>query len=174
MHFSDKCLPLTSVVVNGLFGVSSLGLTALVACCVKTLVDFEASSLDQETFKSDIFLKLGQCWNLESLDVAGARHIDDTAFINMAKGEFILDDGKHVMPGLVKLKTAKIGYCNLTDHGVVTLCKLARNLEHLELNRLDALTPYSLEFIFKECNKLEFLDLNGVTAVTYKMLDELK
>lgn len=121
-----------------------------------------------------MFAKLGQCWNLESLDITGARNIDDQAMVNMSKAEFVLDDGKHMVPGLVKLKTVKVGFTNLTDFGVVTLAKMAKSIEHLELNRLDGLTPYSLEFIFKELHKLEFLDLNGVTAVTYKMLDELK
>lgn len=57
---------------------------------------------------------------------------------------------------------------------MVTACKFAPNIEHLELNRLDALTDYSLKYVFKELPKLKFVDLNGVTAVNYQMLDELK
>jgi len=73
-----------------------------------------------------------------------------------------------------RLQVAKLPYTNLTDFGVVTLCKIAPNIEHLELNRLDALTDYSMKFVFKELNKLRFLDLNGVTCVTYKDLEEMK
>lgn len=72
------------------------------------------------------------------------------------------------------MEVAKIAYMNLTDFGVVTLAKTAPNIEHLECNRLDALTDYSLKFCFKELPKLRFWDLNGVTAVNYQMLDEFK
>lgn len=75
---------------------------------------------------------------------------------------------------MTRLVTVKLNHTSVTDFGVVTLCKTAVNLEHLELNRLDSLTDYSLKFVFKELPKLKFLDLNGVTAVTYAMLDELK
>lgn len=72
------------------------------------------------------------------------------------------------------METAKIAYTNLTDFGVVTLAKIAPNIQHLELNRLDSLTDYSLKFCFKELPKLRFWDLNGVTVVNYAMLDEFK
>jgi len=113
-------------------------------------------------------------WNLETLDISGARNIDDQCITHMAKNEVIIEDNKHVCPGMQKLTTVKIGHTNLTDFGVVTLCKMAPNIEHLELNRLEALTEYSLKFVFKELHQLKFLDTNGVTAVTYPMLDELK
>ncbi len=58
--------------------------------------------------------------------------------------------------------------------GLVTLCKLAPNIEHLELNRLDTLTEYSLKFVLKELSHLKFLDANGVSAFSYQMLEELK
>lgn len=92
----------------------------------------------------------------------------------MSKAEIVQEDGKHVQPGLANLLVVKVGFCNLTDFGVVTMCKIAPNIEHLELNRLEALTEYSLKFVFKELNNLKFLDTNGIPAVTYPMLDELK
>jgi len=46
VNFNEKQLPLKSIVVNGLSGVSSLGLSQLVGCCMQTLVDFEGASLD--------------------------------------------------------------------------------------------------------------------------------
>lgn len=72
-----------------------------------------------------------------------------------------------VATGLPCLKVVKINYTGCTDFGLVTLCKLAPNIEHLELNRLETLTEYSLKFVFKELPQLKLLDTNGVPAMTY-------
>lgn len=146
--------------------MSSLGVSSLLNCCRSTLLDLEASCLDQESFKSDVFLKLGLCFGLESLDLSGCRGLDDTAFTNMSKCEQLVD-GKMVATGLPCLKVVKINYTGCTDFGLVTLCKLAPNIEHLELNRLETLTEYSLKFVFKELPQLKLLDTNGVPAMTY-------
>lgn len=69
---------------------------------------------------------------------------------------------------------AKISLTNLTDFGIVTLCKTAPNIEHIEVNRIENLTDYSLKFMFKELKNLQFFEGNGVPAVTFAMLDELK
>lgn len=92
----------------------------------------------------------------------------------MAKSEAIVAENKHVTPGLIKLKTVKIGFTGMTDFGVVTLCKIAPNIEHLELCRLETLTEYSLKFVFKELHHLKFLDTNGVKDCNYAMMDEWK
>lgn len=81
---------------------------------------------------------------------------------------------KNISPGLAYLKVLKIGDCKFTDFGIVTMCKVAPNIEHLELNRLETLTEYSLKFCFKELNNLKFIDTNSIPACTYQMLDELK
>jgi hypothetical protein len=44
-NFSGKTLPLSGIVVNGLYNISSLGLSQLIGCCTNTLVDFEAAFL---------------------------------------------------------------------------------------------------------------------------------
>jgi len=95
-------------------------------------------------------------------------HIDDQAFVFLQKAEVVMNEGeKAVNLSLTKLKMAKIGMCNLTDYGLVTLCKVAPNIEHLEINRLDGLTEYSLNFVFKEMKSLRFIDIQGVSACTY-------
>ena len=68
----------------------------------------------------------------------------------------------------------KVGFTALTDFGVVTLCKMAPNIEHLELSRLETLTEYSIKFLFKELHQLAFLDTNGIKDVNYAMLEEFK
>ena len=65
--------------MNGLVGVTFVGLSALIICCSETLVDFEAAFNDQDGMKSDLFLKLGYCWELETLDVSGCSNLDDMA-----------------------------------------------------------------------------------------------
>jgi hypothetical protein len=44
-NFTGKTLPLNGIVVNGLYNISSLGLSQLIGCCTNTLVDFEAAFL---------------------------------------------------------------------------------------------------------------------------------
>ena len=96
--------------------------------------------------------------------MTGAKHLDDQAFVNVSKAEVVLAPGeKPVSPGLVNLKVVKVGFCSLSDFGIVTMCKVAPNIEHLELNRLETLTEYSVKFVFKELTQLKFLDANGVS-----------
>lgn len=83
VHFSDKALPIDTLVVSGCTGMSSAGMTALLNCCTQTLVDFEMQYLDQETMKGDMFLKLGYAWQLEFLDIAGCPFVDDMAMQNL-------------------------------------------------------------------------------------------
>ena len=84
--FSGKTIPLESLNLNGLRQVSSQGIATLVATCTKTLESFEASNQDQADFNSDgVFQWLGQCINLEVLDLTGCLHLNDQAFANVAK-----------------------------------------------------------------------------------------
>lgn len=90
--FTGLTLPLTGIVVSGLSNISSIGLTQLVNTCTTTLIDFEAAFMAQDSMKSDIFLKLGYCWNLEVIDVCGDKYIDDNAFLNLMKAEKVIPD----------------------------------------------------------------------------------
>ena len=58
VHFSDKILPITAIYMNGLNKVSSLGASSLINCCKAALTDLEASCMDPDLFKPDVFLKL--------------------------------------------------------------------------------------------------------------------
>lgn len=77
VNFGEKKLPIDSITLNGCTGISSLGLTILIGSCSATLVNYEGAFLDQETMKSDVFLKFATCWNLEYLDICGCSYIDD-------------------------------------------------------------------------------------------------
>ena len=81
--------------------------------------------------------------------------------------------GSHV--GLKKLVTVKMGNCGkVTETTIINyIIKMAPNLEHLELARLN-INDFGLNAIIKELTKLRFIDLNGIKDVNYKLLDEFK
>ena len=47
------------------------------------------------------------------------------------------------------------------------------NLKHLEVTKCQKLTEYGIKQIL-ENNKLDFIDINNIPAVTFPFLDELK
>lgn len=130
--------------------------------------------MSQETMKSDVFLKLGYCWNLEVIDVCGDKYIDDNAFINLQKAEKVVPDQlKPINPGLVNLKVLKVGGCTISETGFFNMCKVTPNIEHLEITKVDV-SDIALKNIINSLTKLTFIDLSGVTAANYAFLDELK
>lgn len=86
-------MPLETLVLSGVNSISSAGMTVLLNACSSTLVHLEAAYLDQETMKSDCFLKLGYCFNLEYLDVSGCTKLDDNAINNLLKAEVVREEG---------------------------------------------------------------------------------
>lgn len=86
-YFSNKKIPINTLVINSCLGISSNGASILISACSETLLDFEAAFNSQPEMKSDLFSKLAVCWNLQSLDVTGCIQISDQAFGLLAKGE---------------------------------------------------------------------------------------
>ena len=124
--------------------------------------------------KSDIFLKLGYCWNLEVIDVCGDKYVDDNAFLNLLKAEKVVaDQPKPITTGLTNLKVLKVGGCTISETGFFNMCKAAPNIEHLELTKLEA-SDIALKNMINQLSKLTFIDLSGVAAANYAFLDELK
>jgi len=75
--FTGKTYPLDSLIINGVNGISGQGVKKWLVSFKETLLDFEAALNDQEIFNNSFFEILGQCWNLETLDVVGSHGIDD-------------------------------------------------------------------------------------------------
>ena len=177
VHFSDKQLALHTISVSGCTSISSAGLTALLNCCTATLVDLEAQWLDQENFKSDFFVKLGYCWQLEYLDLAGCTKLDDSAAQNIAKAEIESGDAevkvKH-QPGLRMLHTFKMGCVPFTDFALGSILKVTPNVQHLEVSGCEQLTEYGLKQIIEKLPRLKYLDMSRIPIVNYAFLDELK
>ena len=76
-HFSEKTYPLDTLVINGVNGISGPAVKQWLHSFKETLLDFEAALNDQESFNGCFFEVLGQCWNLETLDVTGSHGIED-------------------------------------------------------------------------------------------------
>lgn len=77
--FSDKTYPLDSLVINAVHGITGPAVKKWLESFKDTLLDFEAALNDQEGFNSVFFETLGQCYNLETLDVTGCPGISDDA-----------------------------------------------------------------------------------------------
>ena len=48
INFKEKVLPLSKLIVHGLTGITSLGLSELISTCKETLRVFEGGLMDQE------------------------------------------------------------------------------------------------------------------------------
>lgn len=83
VHFADKKLPLTSLVINGLSSITVAGFSALLTCCSTSLLDLECAFLDQDGMKGDFFEKIAFCWQLETLDISGCNKIVDASFMKL-------------------------------------------------------------------------------------------
>ena len=147
VHFGDKKLPLTTLALNSVTSISSVGLSVLIMSCSSTLLHLEAAYNDQDTMKSDLFLKLGQCWNLEVLDVSGCRHLDDSAINNLLKAEQpSKEEGQPSLhPGLKYLNTVRMINLNIGDYSLMNLAKVSPNLEQVEIASCQKITDFGLK-----------------------------
>lgn len=83
-HFEGKTYPLTCLNLTGLTGVTGKGLYYPIFACKETLLHFQGALMDQEEMKIPEFGKaLGQCWNIESIDLGYGKHITDEFFMHL-------------------------------------------------------------------------------------------
>lgn len=137
-------------------------------------MDLEVACCDNPGFKNDLCKQLGQCWNLQTLDMSGCSHIDDQGIVALSKGEVQLRAGlPSTNPGLIKMISCKLGNIKLTDYGLTNLVKACPNLQHLELQRTQ-LDESGFKLFVKELPQLSFLDLTSVPGVTVAILEEIK
>ena len=171
-HFADKKYPLETLVINGVTGISGAALNIWLKSFSATLAEFEASLMDQETFTHHYFESLGQCWNLELIDLTGSRAINDECGKLITAGE-ITYEKQTFKPGLQYMKTLKICGAELTDITLIQITKIMPELEHLELTKCEKLTEFSLNSCLETNKNLTFMDLNGIPVVTYAYMHEL-
>lgn len=124
IHFKDKTFPITHLCVNGLTQVTGQGLYYPILAARETLLVYQGALMDQEDLKIPEFGKaLGVCFNLESLDLAGCKHITDEFFNHLTSGAITNEEGTVQKPGLAELQNAKLNQLeNIFDQSVIKLC----------------------------------------------------
>mmetsp|Transcript_10602 Transcript_10602/g.14287 ORF Transcript_10602/g.14287 Transcript_10602/m.14287 type:complete len:258 (+) Transcript_10602:1311-2084(+) len=113
-HFKDKTYPLDSLIINGVNGISGAGVKQWLLSFKETLLDFEAALNDQEIFNGSFFEVLGQCWNLETLDVTGSHDINDEAGRQICNGT-VTCGTETIKPGLQYIHTLKLNGSTISD-----------------------------------------------------------
>lgn len=173
MHFEKKTLPLTSLFVNGLTGITSVGLNILIGSCFDTLVELEAALMEQSDMKIDFFNNLAKCHNLEFLDLTGDTNVDDMGFSILAKYEITVSPTEKHRPGMRFLHTLRLNGCSLSDMTIVDLIKVTTSIEHLEMAGCDRVTEFGINKLLECCAEIKFLDMNAIPAITYAFLDDI-
>jgi len=145
-HFEGKTFPqFNSLMINGVTGITSVGLKSWLKCFTTGLLDLEAALCDQEDFKADFFETLAQCVNLESLDLTGCYKIDDMLQMNFDKGATIKVGDESTKPGLVECHTVKLCGVDISDITLMNFCKIMPNLEHLEITKCEKVTDFGIK-----------------------------
>jgi len=86
--FEGKQMPLKHLSFTGCTGVTGKGLFHPINACRDTLEIYEGALMDQEDMKIPDFGKsMGECFKLQSIDLAGCRAIGDDFFNNLMNGE---------------------------------------------------------------------------------------
>lgn len=117
--FEGKTFPLTHLCVNGLTEVTGAGLFHPIQAGKDTLEVYQGALMDQEGLANATFAKaLGHCFNLQTLDLGGCRHIGDEFFNFICQGEK-MEDGLIVKPGLAELVTVKLNFLTRIMDGSV-------------------------------------------------------
>lgn len=114
-HFIDKRLPLAILVANSCVGLNAVGLSTLIKAGQTSLQEFEAA--DNDHIGQDFLKQLGQCWNLNYVDISGCTQVDDSGIKWLTASEAQLRKvGPPVTPGLIMLTTLKV---SMTKIGTV-------------------------------------------------------
>ena len=163
-----------SLHITGVTGISSAGLNQWLKSFTDTLIDLEMALCDQEEMKADFFESLGQCKQLETLDVTGCYEIDDAMQMNFEKGMSKQVGEENQKPGWHSCHTAKLCGAGISDIPLMAMGKAMPNLEHLEIPKCEKVTEFGLKSLLETNTKLQFLDINHIPAVTFPFLDELK
>ena len=176
-HFTGKTYPLDTLIINAVNGISGAGLKQWLHSFKDTLLDFEAALNDQESFNSSFFEVLGQCWNLETLDVTGSKGIDDEGG-RLITAQSVTYMNETIKPGLQYCHTLKINGSTISDATLPSIIKAMPDLQHIELCKCEAVGEFGINSILQNCPNLIYLDLNKVPvatgSATYGFLDELK
>lgn len=99
-HFEGKKLPIKTLRIQGLIGVTGLGLQFPIFAVADTLEILQAGMMDQEGMLIPEWGKaLGSCFKLQSLDLSGNKNLTEEFFINHVFTVEIEDGKNKIKPG---------------------------------------------------------------------------
>lgn len=142
-HFTGKTYPLDTLILNAVNGISGPGVKQFLHSFKDTLLDFEASLNDQESFSSCFFDVLGQCWNLEYIDVVGCHGIDDEGG-RLITSQTVTYMNETIKPGLQYCHTLKLSGSTISDATLPNIVKAMPNLEHVELSKCEQVGDFGV------------------------------
>ena len=142
-HFRGKTYPLDSLIINGCNGISGQGLKQMLVSFKDTLLDLEAALNDQPIFNCSFFETLGQCFNLETLDVAGSNDISDEGGRLISAAQITVGS-ETIKPGLQSMHTLKLAGAPLGDASNPMVTKTMPNLEHVELIKCEGVGEFGI------------------------------
>ena len=123
--------------------------------------------------KNDFLANIARCTNLEFLDLTGNVNVDDMGFAMLPKYEIIISPTEKHKPGMPFLHTLKLSACNLSDMSLFDLVKVSTAIEHVELGGCERVTEFGINKMLEICPNLQVLDMNGIPAITYAILDDI-
>ena len=115
--FEGKEFMLDTLNLTGLTGVSGKGLYHPIWACKETLSEYFGGLMDQEEVKPGMDMKalefgkaLGNCWNLQILDLGFNKALTDAFFEQLMSQEKTDDEGLKWKVGLKNLHSCKLNY----------------------------------------------------------------
>lgn len=176
LHFEGKKFGFKVLRIQGMIGVTGLGLYHLVWSCKETLEVIQAGLMDQEGMNVSEWGKaLGHCFKLQSLDLSGNKTMGDDFFsLNLFAVE--VEEGKQkIKPGLPELHTVKLNFVeNLLDNTALAFLRTSELLENLELAGCKNISDYIINKIWTDYHNIKFVDLNYIAIMTPTYLEQLK
>jgi hypothetical protein len=171
-HFEPHQYELSSLILNNIPGITSAGLSIIIGCCSDYLMELEAALLPQPEVKGDFFVNLAKCSQLEYLDLTGNHNIDDMSFTILSKHE-VINGTEKFKPGMPYLHTVRLSGLNIGDFAIMELLKVTKSIEHIEIAKCTSMTESSINKLIETCENLQYVDMNGIPAISYPFLDDV-
>jgi hypothetical protein len=160
--------------LNGLAGVTNLGFSSLLSTCSKSLVLLNMSLNDQTGVTGEVCKAIGKLFELEILDLTGCKNIGDDGLNHLVTGS-IPGEERPIIIGLKNLAILKLNSLDmLNDGSLVRLLKMSNKITHLEVSTCSNLTEYFFVQLGTAAPQLEFIDMNMIDSMTPKIFDEFR
>mmetsp|Transcript_14781 Transcript_14781/g.14381 ORF Transcript_14781/g.14381 Transcript_14781/m.14381 type:complete len:87 (+) Transcript_14781:1373-1633(+) len=81
------------LILNGLTGISALGLSDIISTSKGTLRVFEGGLMDQDSMNGSFCVPLSFAFELEELDLTGTKNVGDEGIGALLKGDIKVEGG---------------------------------------------------------------------------------